>query len=137
MENRTTLLYVDDNPKSSRLLASILEASGFRVTAMQDPLEALQHCKTATFDIALLDYEMPGLSGTQLAQEIKFLLPDAPIVLLSGFTALPPSELVFVDAHFGPGTVLDDLLWTLRTLSGFTFPAGAVPQGAIHRAHST
>jgi len=33
-----------------------------------------------------------------------------------GQSTLPPSELVFVDAHFGFGTALDDLLWTMRIL---------------------
>jgi hypothetical protein len=38
------------------------------------------------------------------------------VVLISGRASLPPSELAFVDAHFGFGTVLDDLLWTMRIL---------------------
>src|SRR5258706_16075349 len=116
MENRTTVFYVDDNLKSSRLLASVLEGSGFRVITAHDPLEALGLCRKTSFDVALLDYEMPGMTGSQLAQEIKFLVPDVPVVLISGYAALPATELVFVDAHFGLGTVLDDLLWTLRTL---------------------
>ncbi len=117
MENRTTVLYVDDNPKSSRLLASVLEECGFRVIAKNDPLEALALCKRTYFDLALLDYEMPLMSGSRLAQEVKYLAPDVPVVLISGRTALPAAELVFVDAHFGFGTSLDDLLWTMRILA--------------------
>jgi CheY-like chemotaxis protein len=116
MENRTTVFYVDDNPKSSRLLASVLEQSGFSVIAANDPVEALARCRETPFDLALLDYDMPRMTGSQLAQEIKFLLPDVPVVLISGRTALPPSELHCVDAHFGFGTALDDLLWTMRIL---------------------
>ena len=52
----------------------------------------------------------------ELAQEIKFLVPDVPVILLSGRSSLPKSELAFVDAHFGFGTSLDDLLWTMRIL---------------------
>jgi CheY-like chemotaxis protein len=40
MENRTTVFYVDDNPKSSRLLTSVLEECGFRVITKNDPIEA-------------------------------------------------------------------------------------------------
>ena len=116
MENRTTVIYVDDNPKSSQLLTSVLEECGFRVIAKNDPLEALALCQRTNFDLALLDYEMPLMSGSQLAQEIKFLAPDVPVVLLSGRTALPAADLAFVDAHFGFGTALDDLLWTMRIL---------------------
>jgi CheY-like chemotaxis protein len=116
MENRTTVFYVDDNPKSSRLLTSVLEECGFRVIARNDPLEALALCKRTYFDLALLDYEMPSMSGSKLAQEIKYLVPDVPVVLLSARTTLPSTELAFVDAHFGFGTSLDDLLWTMRIL---------------------
>lgn len=116
MENRTTVLYVDDNPNSSRLLTSVLEECGFRVITKNDPIEALALCKRTYFDLALLDYEMPLMSGAKLAQEIKYLAPDVPVVLLSGRTTLPASELAFVDTHFGFGTSLDDLLWTMRIL---------------------
>jgi CheY-like chemotaxis protein len=116
MENRTTVFYVDDNPKSSRLLTSVLEECGFRVITKNDPIEALALCQRTCFDLALLDYEMPLMSGSQLAQEIKFLVPDVPVVLISGRSTLPATELAFVDAHFGFGTVLDDLLWTMRIL---------------------
>jgi len=116
MANRTTVFYVDDNPKSSRLLTSVLEECGFRVIAKNDPIEALELCRRTYFDLALLDYEMPAMSGSRLAQEIKFLVPDVPVVLISARSSLPPGELAFVDAHFGFGTALDDLLWTMRIL---------------------
>ena len=117
MENRTTVFYVDDNPKSSRLLTSVLEECGFRVIAKNDPIEALALCKRTCFDLALLDYEMPLMSGSKLAREIKYLVPDVPVVLISARSALPSADLAFVDAHFGFGTSLDDLLWTMRFLA--------------------
>jgi CheY-like chemotaxis protein len=122
METRTTVLYVDDNPKSSRLLTSVLEECGFRVITKNDPIEALTRCKQTSFDLALLDYEMPSMSGSKLAQEIKYLMPDVPVVLISGRQSLPSTELAFVDAHFGFGTSLDDLLWTMRILAPAKVP---------------
>ncbi len=116
MDNRITVLYVDDNPKSSRLLTSVLEECGFRVITKNDPIEALALCRRTYFDLALLDYEMPSMTGAKLAREIKYLMPDIPVVLISGRTAIPQAELEFVDAHFGFGTSLDDLLWTMRIL---------------------
>jgi two-component system capsular synthesis sensor histidine kinase RcsC len=117
METTTTVFYVDDNPKSSRLLTAVLEDCGFRVITRNDPLEALALCQRTNFDLALLDYEMPRMSGSALAQEMKYLVPDVPVVLISGRSTLPSTELAFVDAHFGFGTSLDDLLWTLRILT--------------------
>jgi len=141
MEHRTTVFYVDDNPKSSRLLASVLEECGFRVIAKSDPLEALALSKSTYFDLALIDYEMPVMSGAKLAQEIKYLVPDVPVVLISGRATLPSSELAFVDAHFGLGTSLDDLLWTMRILTPpkvFSMTEhGGTPQEMTRWADST
>ena len=141
MEHRTTVFYVDDNPKSSRLLTSVLEECGFRVIAKNDPLEALALSKRTYFDLALIDYEMPVMSGAKLAQEIKYLVPDVPVVLISGRANLPTTELAFVDAHFGFGTSLDDLLWTMRILTPpkvFSMTeTGATPQEVTRWADST
>jgi CheY-like chemotaxis protein len=112
-----TVFYVHDNAKSRRLLSSVLTDCGFEIITAADPVEALRRCKELLFDLALLDYQMPSLTGSQLAQEIKFLVPDVPIVLISDYTILPASELMFVDAHFGHGTSLDDLVETMRRLT--------------------
>jgi CheY-like chemotaxis protein len=111
-----TVFYVDDNAKARRLLGDVLTASGFRVIAASDSLEARASWKRLRFDLALLDYRMPFLTGSQLAKEIKSSAPNVPVVLISGYTALAPSELLFVDAHFGRDTVLDDLLSTMWSL---------------------
>lgn len=132
MDNRTTVLYVDDNPKSSRLLAGVLEECGFRVLSKNDPVEALSLCRRTFFDLALLDYEMPSINGAQLAREIKHLSPDVPVVLISGRSAMSETELEFVDAHFGFGSELNDLLWTMRIL---VRPRVVTPDQRVHLVH--
>jgi CheY-like chemotaxis protein len=132
MDDRTTVLYVDDNPKSSRLLASVLGECGFQVISRNDPVEALALCRRTCFDLALLDYEMPAMTGAQLAREIKYLMPELPVVLISGRTTMPPTELEFVDAHFGFGTSLDDLLWSMRILVP---PRVVIPEHRHHPGH--
>jgi CheY-like chemotaxis protein len=111
-----TVFYVDDNAKAQRLLGGLMTTCGFRVITASNPLEALARCTGLRFDLALLDYRMPFLSGSQLAKEIKSLAPHIPIVLISGYSDLAASELLFVDAHFGRDTVLEDLLETMWSL---------------------
>jgi CheY-like chemotaxis protein len=111
------VFYVDDNPRSRRLLASILQESGFEVITATGALEALGLCKNISFDVALLNSQTSLTTGDQLAQEIKFQMPDVPVVLLSGRMNLSPAESVFVDAHFGRETSLDDLLDKLKELA--------------------
>jgi CheY-like chemotaxis protein len=116
MMNLGRIFYVDDNPKSRRLLTSVMKSCGFEVTTAGDPIEALSRIRKCSFDLALLDYQMPHLTGAQLAQKIKRSRPDVPVVVISGFSALPPFELIFVDAHVGRGATLDELLDTMRSL---------------------
>src|ERR1035438_7160102 len=138
MDTRTTVLYVDDNPKSSRLLASVLEECGFRIISRNDPVEALALCQSTGFDLALLDYEMPIMTGAELAREIKHVVPEVPAVLISSRTTMPAAELKFADAHFGFGTDLDDLLWTMRILAPPKVVSRKVevPDQSIHLDHS-
>jgi CheY-like chemotaxis protein len=116
MVNRGTIFYVDDNPKARRLLTSVIKSNGFEVISSGGPIEALSRIRKSSFDLALLDYQMPHLTGAELAQKIKSAKPNVPVVLISGFSALPPFELTFVDAHVGRGATLDELLDTMRNL---------------------
>jgi len=137
LDERIRVFYVDDNPRQSRMLTCLLEECGFRVIPVTNPATALPLCKQTSFDIALLDYDMPGITGSQLAEEIKFLLPDVPVVLISGYTALPATDLIFADAHFGFGTALDDLLWTMRILAQPPLPGIVPARQNVRHADST
>lgn len=117
---KASIFYVDDNPKSRLLLASILKELGFNVIAVEDPLDALEMIEGAVFDLVLLDYQMPKMTGARLAREIKGMFPDVPIVMISGHSALPATELTYVDAYCGKGATLDELISVIHTLTSAT-----------------
>jgi CheY-like chemotaxis protein len=127
MVSQGTIFYVDDNPRARRLLGSILKSCGFEIISEGDPSHALTRSKTISFDLLLLDYQMPRLSGSVLAQSFKNLKPDVPIVLISGLSCLPPAELVFVDAHIGRGSTLDELIESIKMLIRFGPQTPATP----------
>jgi CheY-like chemotaxis protein len=116
MLNHETVFYVDPNPKSRRLLTGVMKSCELEVVSAGDPIEALSRIRKHSFDLVLLAYQMPQMNGPQLAEEIKCARPDLPVVLISGLSALPPFELIFVDAHVGRGSTLDDLIDTMRRL---------------------
>lgn len=116
MTNKSMVLYVDDNPRSRRLLTSLLQDCGVEVVAIEDPNEALELSRTNPFNLAVLDYHMASMTGAELAQKIKSLQPDMPVILISGSTSPQPHELLSVDVHFGAGTSLGDLFDTVRRL---------------------
>jgi CheY-like chemotaxis protein len=117
MDKHATVLYVDDNGSSRRVLTTILETRGFTVIGEGDPVEALERAREVEFDLALLDYQMPRMRGTELARELKRMDAEVPVVLISGMAAVPSEELAFVNVHLGQGTRLDYLLETIRMLA--------------------
>ncbi|MEO8299790.1 MAG: ATP-binding protein, partial [Burkholderiales bacterium] len=81
------VLVVDDEPALVALAEELLAELGYEPVGHTDPqraLEALQ-ADPQRFDLLLTDEVMPGLTGTQLAQQARALRADLPILLLSGW----------------------------------------------------
>ncbi len=90
------VLFVDDEPSLVSLGRRQIEALGYSVQAYADPGSALSAFRTAsaTFDILVTDYLMPGMNGLQLARALQELRPGLPVLLLSGFIGdFTPDEL--------------------------------------------
>lgn len=70
------ILLVEDDPFNALLLKTILRKWGITTDDTQSGFEAIEKAKTKKYDLVLTDINMPGMSGTQLLQEIR-KLPDA------------------------------------------------------------
>jgi CheY-like chemotaxis protein len=116
MNTGTSVLYVNDNPKSLRLLASILDDCGFEVRTAAAPWAAIELIHSQDFGLVLLNYQLPDMTGAQLAQEIRGLDSSVPIILMSGVSSLPAGELAYVDAHIGRDSSIEDLTHLMRQL---------------------
>ncbi len=76
------ILFVEDDEDQLQTTPRVLEELGFAVTALRDPAAAL-HLASSTspsFDILITDFDMPGMSGADLAGR----LPGLPVILISG-----------------------------------------------------
>ena len=133
MNDRSVVLYVNDNPRPQRLLTSILENYGFEVKTADGALEAIELIRGNSFALALLDYQMPEMSGPQLAQEIRGMDPHLPIILISGLSFLPAGELVYVDAHIGHGSTIEDLTDMMRALMERESTILEAPESVRHK----
>ena len=82
MEKEGCVLFVEDDPDQLHTTSRLLEEMGLSVTAIQDPVEALTLATSATqrFDILITDFDMPIMSGTELAKNV----PELPVILISG-----------------------------------------------------
>lgn len=116
--NQRKVFYIEDNPKALRMLTSVLEGCGYKVVTACDAGHAFEQMGHNAFDLVLLAYRLPRMISLELAREIKRHSPGTPVVLLSGYTLFAPEDLTYVDAYVGKGATLDNLLTTIRSLTG-------------------
>jgi CheY-like chemotaxis protein len=118
-----SLLVVDDNATNRRILTELATTWGMRVTAVESGSEALALVGAgATFDVAVLDMQMPEMDGSMLAAEIRSIrtADEMPLVLLSSVGAreeLPNPDLftVCLTKPAKPHQLLEALAGLFRT----------------------
>jgi len=77
------ILWLDDEIDLLKPHIMFLEEQGMRVIGIDHPLKALEIAKSEDFDVILIDYKMPQISGIEFAREIKKLHPNVPLVLIT------------------------------------------------------
>jgi CheY-like chemotaxis protein len=111
------LLWVDDSENMLSLYKSIFESFGFEIWATSSPHDALDAGCLSAIDLAILDYEMPELNGSQLASIIKNRHPQMPVILYSGSLCIPNQANDWVDAICSKGGPRGELLSTIQRLT--------------------
>lgn len=84
------ILVVDDEDEIRSMLVMLLKAEGWLVAEAASGDEALERCRHESFDVAVLDYMMPGMNGVQVARCLRFEGIRLPTIL---FTAYLVDEL--------------------------------------------
>ena len=77
------LLWADDEIELLNAHVIFLQNKGYDVTQVTNGLDAIEACKEETFDLVLLDENMPGLSGLETLVKIKEIQPEIPIVMVT------------------------------------------------------
>lgn len=80
-----TILIVDDNISFMGSLKYSLENLGYKITTALNGDEALKKLAESDVDVVLSDINMPGLSGLELAREIRKKDEDTKLILMSGY----------------------------------------------------
>lgn len=65
------ILLVDDNPISRRVASLMLENWDYKVEAVDSGQQALRRLREATYDLVLLDIQMPGMSGYKVLETLR------------------------------------------------------------------
>lgn len=77
------VLVVDDNDINLFVAGKLLEQEGFKSVLCDSGAKAVEMCKNESFDIVLMDLQMPGMDGIEAALHIRKIRPDLPVVALT------------------------------------------------------
>lgn len=82
-----TLLVVDDDPALLQVVSAFLVADDYKIITATSGINALQFAADYKQDIDLLlsDFQMPGISGIELATQLTSQRPKLKVLLMSGF----------------------------------------------------
>jgi CheY-like chemotaxis protein len=112
-----TLLCVDDDSGTLKLRRVLLESQGYFVITTESGFEALELLgSNLAVDLVMLDYNMPGMKGDELAQRLRESHPNLPLLSVSGIAELPDLLLKNVDASLQKGEEPQVLLETIGDL---------------------
>lgn len=117
-DNRASaaLLCVDDDNMVLAFMKLVLEKNGFFVHTAANWRCALDIFRENPIDLVMVDYEMPGMKGHELAIWIRSLKPEVPILLHSSSCDIPEIAIKATDSLIPKGVETRDLLAAIANL---------------------
>ena len=85
MEEKASILIVDDNISLCKTMSFILKRKGYAVTTAQDGPEAIERVKENSFDVIFMDIKMPLMDGVETYKRIKQIRPDAIVMMMTAY----------------------------------------------------
>jgi signal transduction histidine kinase/DNA-binding response OmpR family regulator len=88
------ILFVDDEEYLTQMGAALLGRLGYRASVFTDPQKALAAflAEPGDYDVLVTDLTMPGMKGTDLANQMRQARPDLPVILTTGYGGLHDLE---------------------------------------------
>ena len=115
MSAQPTVLCIDDDEGNLTMRKWLFAAEGFQVLTAVDGASGIDLFKTKPVDAVVVDYNMPIMNGDVVAQQLKNLRPELPIIMLSG-EMVPEDAKRHVDAFVTKGGSPAALLATASAL---------------------
>lgn len=91
-----TILHIDDEADIRELLADFFTANGYRVISVATRTEALKAVEKDKPDLIITDLQLEEADGLDTVEQLRKVLPDTPVALLTG---------VLIDPHVVRETV--------------------------------
>ncbi len=114
-----SVLIVDDEVGITELVSDMLKDKGVQVTTFNDPLQAasLTEEQVRSFNLAFLDFNMPGLDGLSLLKKLRHADHDLPVIMV---TAVKSKAIIQSFMNEGVSDIIskpfreDDILGSFR-----------------------
>jgi DNA-binding NtrC family response regulator len=87
-ENKIKLLLVDDEVKFLQSISKRLALKNFEVTPATTGKEAIESAEKGLFDVAVVDFQMPGMDGAQVLKTLKEKHKYIEIIMLTGHATI-------------------------------------------------
>jgi DNA-binding NtrC family response regulator len=78
------ILVIDDERSIRNTLKDILEYEKYSVDLAEDGIKGIEKVKSSAFDMVLCDIKMPGMDGIEVLEKLQEIIPDTPVVMISG-----------------------------------------------------
>lgn len=115
------VLVIDDQAGIRMLLSDILENEGYSITTADNGKEALDKLYNHEYDLLIIDYRLPVISGTEILQKLKRDQMEIPVIVISGLADEAGEELAenaCVKAVLAKPFDIQQLLETVKKITG-------------------
>jgi DNA-binding NtrC family response regulator len=85
MENKISVLLIDDEPIVGNRLKPALAKIGCDVDVFEDPQKALNQIKSADYDVVITDIVMNNINGIQILEEVRKKSLKTRVIIITGF----------------------------------------------------
>jgi CheY-like chemotaxis protein len=110
------ILLVDDDRGARESIKLLLTIDRHNVVEASGGAEAIELLKSQTFDLAILDYFMPDLQGSQVALRMKDMVPSLPILMITAYLERLEDSDKPVDAVIGKPFSIEELRQAIAKL---------------------
>jgi len=110
-----TLLCIDDEEVALQIRKMVLEQEGYEVLTATSGEQGLALLAEREVSAVILDYNMPGMNGAELAGILRKTYPNLPLIMLSGCAYLiPRTTFEMFDAFVTKGDNAEKLLSAIK-----------------------
>lgn len=85
MDDKASVLIVDDDVGMGETMSDIMEDKGYRTVIALDGYEAVEKVREKAFDVILMDIKMPGMDGVETFKQIKKIHPETAVVMMTAY----------------------------------------------------